>query len=239
MGMFDTYHVTLVCPLDGVNLSEWQGKDGPCSLYDWTAGQSEPDQAVEGRKIAQLDLEEYLAGFSDEKIPGELFRFSDRDRADIDRSLLISAIDEHLPPIFAFYSACGDHDVEASGETDFEGRWVHSQVRLVNQWISLPGIEHVIPVPLGDPIEIPNGETLELFRVDRLRPEAVAQRAEARRRLAARLPASGGTAVCENGPWYHREGPVPATAWLRCFRCEKCLSNDLSRIPAAPESVVR
>ena len=238
MGMFDTYHVTLICPLDGVSLSEWQGKDGPCDLYDWTTGRSEPDQATEGRQMVLLDPEEYLAGFSDQSPEGP-FRFSDRERADIARSLLIGSIGEHLPPVFTFYSACGDHDVEAGGETDFEGTWISSRILLVNQWISLPGVAHVIPVPAGNPIEIPNGETLELFRVDRLRPEAVERREQMRRQMAALLPVSGGSAVCENGPWFHREGPVPATAWLRRFRCEKCLNSDLARIPAASEAVVR
>ena len=29
MGMFDTFHATLSCPVDSVVITEWQGKDGP------------------------------------------------------------------------------------------------------------------------------------------------------------------------------------------------------------------
>lgn len=47
--MFDTYHVSLSCPIDDVPITEWQGKDGPCASLNWRRDEIEPEEAVEGQ----------------------------------------------------------------------------------------------------------------------------------------------------------------------------------------------
>ena len=50
MGMFDWYlpKPVLTCPVCGIELMEWQGKDGPCGLFVWAQGVAYPvDQPVE------------------------------------------------------------------------------------------------------------------------------------------------------------------------------------------------
>jgi len=49
MGMFDQYRPTpdLQCPECLASGLEWQGQDGPCALFVWQQGQSDPvDQLV-------------------------------------------------------------------------------------------------------------------------------------------------------------------------------------------------
>ena len=49
MGMFDWYEPSgaLSCPVCSAELSEWQGKDGPCALFVWQQGFAVPvDQNV-------------------------------------------------------------------------------------------------------------------------------------------------------------------------------------------------
>ena len=40
MGMFDYYKLSeeIKCPTCGSELSEWQGKEGPCALFVWQQG---------------------------------------------------------------------------------------------------------------------------------------------------------------------------------------------------------
>jgi hypothetical protein len=50
MGMFDWYRPDppIACPECGRELSDWQGKDGPCGLMVWSQGVAHPiDQPVE------------------------------------------------------------------------------------------------------------------------------------------------------------------------------------------------
>jgi hypothetical protein len=50
MGMFDWYqpYPPLSCPVCGIELKEWQGKEGPCALFVWRQGTAGPvDQLVE------------------------------------------------------------------------------------------------------------------------------------------------------------------------------------------------
>jgi hypothetical protein len=50
MGMFDWYKPTgeIECPVCGVVLIEWQGKDGPNALFVWSEGEGSPvDQPID------------------------------------------------------------------------------------------------------------------------------------------------------------------------------------------------
>ena len=50
MGMFDWYKPSreIECPVCGVVLKEWQGKDGPSALFVWCEGQESPvDQPID------------------------------------------------------------------------------------------------------------------------------------------------------------------------------------------------
>jgi hypothetical protein len=57
MGMFDWYRPSgeLECPVCGVVLKEWQGKDGPNALFVWSEGEEVPvDQPIdEDAKISE------------------------------------------------------------------------------------------------------------------------------------------------------------------------------------------
>ena len=57
MGMFDWYKpsVDFECPVCGVVLKEWQGKDGPNGLFVWCEGERSPvDQPIdEDAKISE------------------------------------------------------------------------------------------------------------------------------------------------------------------------------------------
>ena len=57
MGMFDTYEtrLPLQCPACGVELSNWQGKDGPCGLFVWREG--EPNAVSQGADESNLNPE--------------------------------------------------------------------------------------------------------------------------------------------------------------------------------------
>jgi hypothetical protein len=50
MGMFDWYQPAqkYACPVCGIPLKIWQGKDGPCGLFVWQEGEKYPvDQLVD------------------------------------------------------------------------------------------------------------------------------------------------------------------------------------------------
>jgi len=44
MGMFDRYEPMppVRCPYCGFEIKEWQGKEGPCALYNWRQGVATP-----------------------------------------------------------------------------------------------------------------------------------------------------------------------------------------------------
>ena len=52
MGMFDHYEPdpVLHCPRCNAELSDWQGKDGPCFLLSWKQGEKYP---VQNRMVGQ------------------------------------------------------------------------------------------------------------------------------------------------------------------------------------------
>ena len=50
MGMFDWYKPSgeIKCPVCGIALKEWQGKDGPNALFVWSEGEELPvDQPID------------------------------------------------------------------------------------------------------------------------------------------------------------------------------------------------
>jgi hypothetical protein len=50
MGMFDWYKPlgNIECPVCGVGLEQWQGKDGPNALFVWNEGEGSPvDQPID------------------------------------------------------------------------------------------------------------------------------------------------------------------------------------------------
>ena len=54
MSLFDWYRPQgqLRCPIDGHPLKEWQGKDGPCSLFVWQEGGKHPvDQLIDDEEV--------------------------------------------------------------------------------------------------------------------------------------------------------------------------------------------
>ncbi len=58
MSMFDWYKFTENprCPKCGTELKEWQGKDGPCALFVWEQGKSNPiSQEIEDDEIRWSD----------------------------------------------------------------------------------------------------------------------------------------------------------------------------------------
>ncbi|WP_437569981.1 hypothetical protein [Sorangium sp. So ce542] len=63
MGMFDWYTPApqLACPRCGTTLDGWQGKDGPCGLFEWVQGTpSPPRQHVDEEcAIAARDRERF------------------------------------------------------------------------------------------------------------------------------------------------------------------------------------
>src|SRR5688572_18632166 len=54
MGMFDIYKPSAetACPVCATPLQEWQGKDGPCALFIWAEGVSNPiEQAIDDEEV--------------------------------------------------------------------------------------------------------------------------------------------------------------------------------------------
>lgn len=237
MGMFDTYHVTLTCPLDGAELADWQGKDGPCALYDWAPGRAEPRQADEGRELAALDREAHLAQFDDTKT-SSLLGLSERDRRAMSMGHLVGAIGEMLPPVFTFGTTCGDHLVDAVGETDPDGIWTQSRITLVDQSFRLERVIGFYERADGTRIPQHDWERLTLWRGGRTQPDALARRDAYRAERRTELPAHGGTAACRY-PMHRDESPPPAVTWCGLFYCEACLARLLEREPQAAASLVR
>lgn len=58
MGMFDRYEPRpgLCCPTCGLSLSEWEGKSGPCWLYQWVQGRAAPANRSDDDDSASLRL---------------------------------------------------------------------------------------------------------------------------------------------------------------------------------------
>lgn len=58
MGMFDWYEPrpAIICPRCGAALSGWQGKCGPCALFEWVQGLAWPARQLVDDECAASDL---------------------------------------------------------------------------------------------------------------------------------------------------------------------------------------
>ena len=186
-----------------------------------------------------LDRDVYLAGFSDTSMDPVLRLFSDRDRAEARLYYVTAAISETLPPVFGFGAACGDHWIEAIGETDADGLWVASRVVQVTMRFESDEIIHIITGKDGEEHPIHAADVVDLFRADRLIPAAMARRDAYRAERASHLPSHGGNAICVAPDWLHDGHFVAATGWLDRFLCEDCLSKQYPRENRAAGVVVR
>lgn len=223
----DTYHVSLVCPVDGTSVTDWSGPDGAEGGYDWRLGSAEPDEAAEARLLGE-DRERYLATFPDIARPDDILGESARAEAAEHWDALARSRGVRLPPVFRLRAACGDHDLAAFGLTDALGIWVEARV-----------VEATIELPIGiDGGGHPEPIRIELFRADRADRAGLALRDAYRAARRADLAAYGGHAACANAAAH--ETPLPAAVWLRRFLCESCLEEALRGLPAAhPDALVR
>lgn len=218
MGMFDTYRTALRCPLDERLITEWQGKDGPCLLLTFKPGRAEPTRADEGRRLLDIDEDKYLADFDSTPGSGGVFSLSRRDQAAFGRAISIGAIGERLPPVFTFGARCGDHFLEAFGETDSEAVWRQSRIVQVYMYItkSTETVQAETEARYGRPVHL-----LELFRQGVLNESVLAERQDYHAARRAELAGHGGAARCSRG-WRHRDETPPAEAWLSDFLCHDC-----------------
>src|SRR5262245_47445373 len=69
MSMFDWYRPSgfLSCPRCGTPLREWQGKDGPCSLFVWEQGKTHPVAQEADDEAARWSQEERTRFFLPER----------------------------------------------------------------------------------------------------------------------------------------------------------------------------
>jgi hypothetical protein len=219
MGMFDTYLTTIACPIDDQPVADWQGKDGPCLLYTWKFGESSPAEADEPYDPA--DDEPITLG-------GQTF-------PSMRRPWLDGSKEARLPPVFELHASCGDHWLEAQGETDpISDAWTKVRLLLVTSSALLPG-EFWPPFKAGEE-PVAKFDSLRLYREGAgVYPEAMARRVTERERLRALLPAHGGDATCSRCSWMKDHAEIPAVGYAGAYLCEEHLPG----YGYAPDQVLR
>lgn len=207
--MFDTYLVSLECPLDGSPVNEWQGKDGPCLLYTWQVGQAAPLEATTPYDPA--DDEPLTLG--EVKLPS--FR----------RPWLEAAKAERLPPVFELHANHGDHQLEALGETDpIDDSWRSVRLIEVTSSVLMPGEFWPPIMPGGKPS--PKYEGIRLYREGAgINQVAMTRRATEHERIRTGLPAHGGAAICRDCAWRDSDRKVPAVGYAFAYLCNEHLPS--------------
>jgi hypothetical protein len=220
MSLYDTYFVDLVCPIDGLVISEWQGDDGPAAFYRFRFGRRHPEGVDES-----------------EVIDWSLWEGDDEDLEQARQQYRRVAQQVTLPGAFMIRAWHGDHHVVALGTTDPDGVWNDARVVEAIAYLET-GTTRTFERADGEVVVYPDTEAVSLYRSGRILNDGLARYRAQRDRLRAQLSAYGGHATCQH---IGLDGGCDrlAAGWAGRFLCDVHLAKAVDHNIYPSQLVIR